>query len=245
LAGLRRVTSGLLQPWRQDGHEPAGEQRGQLVAGEEMDGQAWLGAGEVADGEAAVVVMLGHLVPGPDVGGGGVDPQAEQAARTQALLGCAYVPVGGGAVTVLEDLDADDQGEGGRGWQAAEVRVDEAGAAVRPLPQPIYMPLVRPACRAAASMSAVKAAGGSPTYRAAAYSASHAAAAGEGPGRSTSAQATGRWPGPARLPEADRAPVPGLPGASDHASLRGPSRRPAPRAARRAARKRSLGLQDH
>jgi hypothetical protein len=96
-----------------------------------VDGQALLGAGEVADGKAAVGVAFGHLVPGPDVGSGGVDPQAEQAAGHESLLRRAYVSVRGGAVAVLKHLDADDQREDGGGWEGAEVSVDEAVAAGR------------------------------------------------------------------------------------------------------------------
>ena len=79
-----------------------------------MDEQALLRAGEVADGKPAVGVAPGHVVPGPDVGGGGVDPQAEQSAGGQVTLRGADVGVRGSPVAVLEDLDPDDDRVGGR-----------------------------------------------------------------------------------------------------------------------------------
>jgi hypothetical protein len=47
-------------------------------------------------------------VTGPHIGGGGVDPQAEQPAWADAPLRSANVRMRGGAIAVLEDLDPDD-----------------------------------------------------------------------------------------------------------------------------------------
>jgi hypothetical protein len=88
-----------------------------------------LGPGEVADGKPAVGIVLGHLVPGPYIGPGRVDPQAEQAARGGSLLGGADVGVRAGAVAVLEDLDADHQRPGHARRQGGEVATDEPVAA--------------------------------------------------------------------------------------------------------------------
>jgi len=95
------------------------------------DQQALPRAGEVADSKPAIGVAPGHVVPGPDVGGSGVDPQAEQAAGGQVLLCGADVSVRGSAVAVLEDLDPDDDRVDGRSRQSAEVAADEAVSAFR------------------------------------------------------------------------------------------------------------------
>lgn len=81
-----RVAPGALLPRWQDRCEATGEEGVQFLGAEEVDVQAVLGSGEVADGKPAVRVAFGHLVFGPDVGGGGVDPQAEQATRGNPFL---------------------------------------------------------------------------------------------------------------------------------------------------------------
>src|SRR5579875_1510444 len=129
LAGLGRGAPGAVQPDRQDGREAAGEQLAEFGGAEEVDEQAPLGPGEVADGEPAVRIALGHLVLGPDVSPGRVDPQAEQPARGDPLLCGADVRAGAVAVPVLEDLDADDQRPGGTVGQRREVSADETVAA--------------------------------------------------------------------------------------------------------------------
>ena len=64
----------------------AAEERVQLGGAEEVDMQAQLGSGEVADGQSAVRVVLGHLVLRPDVGSGRVDPPGSAAEGCPVLL---------------------------------------------------------------------------------------------------------------------------------------------------------------
>lgn len=64
----------------------AAEERLQLGGAEEVDMQAQLGSGEVADGQSAVRVVLGHLLLRPDVGSGRVDPPGS------AAEGCPVLP---------------------------------------------------------------------------------------------------------------------------------------------------------
>jgi hypothetical protein len=66
-----------------------------------------------------------------------VHAQAENATRRQSRLGGVDVVVGGRAVAVLEDLDADDDGVGGARRERAQLAVDQARAALgRPLGEP-------------------------------------------------------------------------------------------------------------
>ena len=76
-------------------------------------------------------MALGYLMAGPDVGAGGVDPQAEQAARGDPGLRGPDMGMRGRAVAVLEDLDADHQRVGSGSGQGGEVTVDQAVTAVR------------------------------------------------------------------------------------------------------------------
>src|SRR5215471_2500882 len=98
-----------IEPERHDGAEVFAHKARQLGRGEEVDLEPGLGAVEVADGETAIAGFLGPLMPVPDVGPGGVDPEAEQAPGCYVRGGAGEVRVGLCAVAVLEDLDADDE----------------------------------------------------------------------------------------------------------------------------------------
>ena len=67
-----------VQPQRHDRAEVLAHEARQFGCGEEVDLEPGLGAAEVPDGETAVAIFLGALMPVPDVGSGGVDPDAEQ-----------------------------------------------------------------------------------------------------------------------------------------------------------------------
>jgi hypothetical protein len=130
------------------------------------------GATEVADGVAAVVGGLDPLVIVTDVGGGGVDPDAQQASGRHVRCGPGQVIMGLATAAVLEHLDPEDDLEPGRGPQGAEVAGDQLGRVgprwcswvmacaemsrpirsspasligmrLRPLPQPTYRPRLR------------------------------------------------------------------------------------------------------
>lgn len=104
-----------MHPEGQDRVEPGAGQGRQLRRAEEVDLQPGLRAGAVPDGEAAVAVLLGALMVVPDIRAHRVDPDTQQATGPHVGGGRGQVPVGPGAVAVLEDLDTDDQVEpGGR-----------------------------------------------------------------------------------------------------------------------------------
>jgi hypothetical protein len=84
---------------------------------------------EVTDGETAVAGFLGAFMPVPDVGPGGVDPDAEQAPGGDMRGGTGQVPVGLAAVAVLEDLDADDKIKLSRRPEGIDAADDQPGRA--------------------------------------------------------------------------------------------------------------------
>jgi hypothetical protein len=131
LAGLGRRAPRGMEPDRQDRREVTGEQIIEFGGAEEMDQQATLGVGQIADGEPAVGVVLHDFVVGPDVGPDRIDPQAEQAVRGDPLLSGADVGVSSGPVAVLEHLDADHERPGRPGWKGAEVTIDQPTATIR------------------------------------------------------------------------------------------------------------------
>jgi hypothetical protein len=136
LPALRWQAPGLGEPGLQY-EAVAGAQRVELGLGEEVNQEPSLRAGEVADGEAAVAVPLDDVMVVLELGANRVHAQAEKATRRQSRLGGAEVIVGGRAVAVLEDLDADHEGVGIACWERARLAVDQAPAPVgRPLREP-------------------------------------------------------------------------------------------------------------
>src|SRR5262249_12055598 len=97
-----------VQPRRHERNEAFGEAH-QLSRGEKVDLEPGLGAVKVPDGETAIATLLGQFMPVPDVGSGGVDPDAEQAPGGDVRGGAGEVRVRLAEVAVLEDLDADHE----------------------------------------------------------------------------------------------------------------------------------------
>ncbi|MGH3672637.1 MAG: hypothetical protein ACRDSH_18725 [Pseudonocardiaceae bacterium] len=108
------------------------DHRAQLVGGEEVDVEPGFGAGEVTDGEAAIVVVLKAVVVVVDVGVGRVNPDAKQASARDAGGGVDKVGVGLLSGAVLEDLDADDQLVARGRRQSTQITNDELIRPVRP-----------------------------------------------------------------------------------------------------------------
>lgn len=50
-----------------------------LLSGKEVDGEASLRSGQVADGETAIGRLFDGLMSRPNVGSNGIDPEAEEA----------------------------------------------------------------------------------------------------------------------------------------------------------------------
>jgi hypothetical protein len=125
----RRDARRAVQPQRYERGEAFPDQARQLGRGEKVDLQPGLRAVEVTDGEAAVAGFLAAFMPVPDVGPGGVDPDAEQAPGGHMRGGTGQVPVGLAAVAVLEDLDADDKIKLSRRPQGIDAADDQPGRA--------------------------------------------------------------------------------------------------------------------
>ena len=106
------------------------EQHGELGRGEEVDVEAPLRAGAVADREAAVAVALDHVVGVLEVGADGIDANGEEPTRQKARLCRAHVRVRGGAVAVLEDLDSDHEWIRRPSRQRRQVAVDKTAASL-------------------------------------------------------------------------------------------------------------------
>jgi hypothetical protein len=98
-----------IQPQRHERAEDLPGEVRQLSRGEKVDLEPGFRAVEVTDGETAIAGFFGALMPVPDVGPGGVDPDAEQASGGDMRGSAGEVPVGLAAVAVLEDLDANDE----------------------------------------------------------------------------------------------------------------------------------------
>ena len=98
-----------VQPQRHKRAEVIPGEARQLSRGEKVDLEPGLGPVEVPDGETAIACFLGTFMPVPDVGPGGVDPDAEQTSGGDMRGSAGEVPVGLAAVAVLEDLDANDE----------------------------------------------------------------------------------------------------------------------------------------
>lgn len=97
----------------------------------EVDLQAELRAFGIAHREAAIGVLLGDGVAWPDISLDGVGADSYEATWRETILGGTEMRMRGGAVTVLEDLDADDEIVARMCGQGAQVTADEVMAAIR------------------------------------------------------------------------------------------------------------------